>query len=167
MERVCTPSTDLFVGASRAAPEASEVDRILGVLGAMGMGPYVMTAEFEGVRAGIRVLSVSPASTAPLLVSVSVRKGHAVEPLIRDSRSFALCSVRAEDRLTLRKFPEDGMAAVEDPFDALTTKRVVTGSPVLVRSPAAVDCEVVRHFDLEGDHELYVGLVLGAYRPER
>lgn len=38
----------------------------------------------------------------------------------------------------------------------------MTGSPVLLRSIVAFDCEVVRHFDLEADHELFVGQVLAS-----
>ena len=53
-----------------------------------------------------------------------------------------------------------GGAGFGDPFDAIPHRTLSTGAPVLNDSSAAIDCEVVRHFDLEADHELYVGQVL-------
>lgn len=49
-----------------------------------------------------------------------------------------------------------------DPFDTLSTRTLVTGSPVLAQSMGAIDCDVMRHFDLEADYEMYIGTVVGA-----
>ena len=122
----------------------------------------IMTSSFETDRAGLRVLSVQPCATEPCLICVAVRKGHFIEPLIRDSHHFGLCLVDPTERLVLRKFPEDPPDNSDDPFDAFPTTRITSGVPILERGRAAFDCEVVRHFDLEADHEIYVGLVLGA-----
>lgn len=122
---------------------------------------FVMTAAFEDQRAGMRVLSVFCCSTEPLLICVAAKKGHPIEPLIRDSHRFAICKVDPTQKLVLRKFstePEEG----EDPFDSFLVDTLATGSPILVTSPLVLDCEVVRHFDLEADHELFVGQVLAA-----
>jgi flavin reductase (DIM6/NTAB) family NADH-FMN oxidoreductase RutF len=45
----------------------------------------------------------------------------------------------------------------------LETRTLVTGSPLLGRSIVALDCEVLRHVDLEADFEIYVGQVLSAF----
>jgi flavin reductase (DIM6/NTAB) family NADH-FMN oxidoreductase RutF len=124
---------------------------------------YVLTSAYDGERAGVLVEWVAPAANEPLLVSVSVLKGHSIEPLIRDSRAFALCRVDPADRLILKKFavrcaPDER----SDPFDSMPVRTLKTGSPVIERSAVALDCEVVRHFDLEADHELYVGHVVAA-----
>lgn len=122
---------------------------------------FVMTASFEDQRAGMRVLSVFRCATEPLLICVAAKKGHPIEPLIRDSHCFAVCKVDPTQKLILRKFstePEEG----EDPFDSFVVDRLVTGSPILAMSPLVLDCEVVRHFDLEADHELFVAQVLAA-----
>jgi len=125
---------------------------------------YVLTSAYDGERAGIFVAWVAPAANEPLLVSVSVLKGHSIEPLIRDSHAFALCRIEPDDRLMLKKFSEPCPPDERgDPFDSMAVRTLKTGSPVIARSLVALDCEVVRHFDLEADHELYVGHVIAVH----
>ena len=124
-------------------------------------GLFVMTASFEDDRSGIRVLNAHQCSVEPVLIAVSAQKGHSIEPLIRDSRHFALCVVDPEDRLLCHKFPLGGEPiGGGDPFDSIPHERLVSHAPVPTRCIAAFDCEVVRHFDLEADHEIYVGQIL-------
>ncbi len=124
-------------------------------------GVFLITAAYDTERSGIRVMSVMRCADIPVLLAVAARKGHAIEPLIRDSHHFALCVVRPDDRLLKRKFPP-GAEPVGggDPFDAMPTENLGSGAPVPARCAAAFDCEVVRHFDLDADHEIYVGQVL-------
>jgi flavin reductase (DIM6/NTAB) family NADH-FMN oxidoreductase RutF len=110
----------------------------------------------------MRVLSVQRCSIEPRLVAVAARKGHPIEPVIRDSHAFAICTIEQSQKLVLRKFSTEPGPDAEDPFDSFTIGRLVTGSPVLARCAAVLDCEVVRHFDLEADHENFVGLVVAA-----
>lgn len=126
-------------------------------------GVYVLTATHDGRRAGFLVRWAQACSVEPALICVAVRTGNSVEPLIRDSRAFALCRIDPEDRFLRRKFsiqePPDEMG---DPFDSIPVETLATGSPVIKRSQVAFDCEVVRHFDMDADHELYVGRILAA-----
>jgi flavin reductase (DIM6/NTAB) family NADH-FMN oxidoreductase RutF len=142
-------------------PQAAERD-IEQALGLMASSLCVLTAAHDRSRAAIAVRWGMQCSADPVLICVAARKGNGVEPLVRDSHSFALNLVDRADRLLLRTFdrPEIGP---DDPFDAFEVCKLVTGSPVIIRAAAALDCEVVRHFDLEdADHELYVGRVLAA-----
>lgn len=123
------------------------------------LGCYVLTSAHEGRRAGVVALSVQLCATEPQLISVAVRKGHVIEPIIRDSHAFAICRIAPDDKLTTRKFA-DGIAIEGDPFDSLAIENLVTTAPVLKRAIMAIDCEVIRHFDMEADCELYVGKVL-------
>ncbi len=125
-------------------------------------GLYVLSAQHEGRRSGVVVRSVQPCADAPPMVCVAVRRGHWIEPIIRDSHAFAVSKISRADRLLLRKFAETARPRDGDPFDCFPSMRLVTGAPVIIRSPLAIDCEVVRHFDLEADHELYIGLVMAA-----
>ena len=124
-------------------------------------GVFVMTAAFEDDRSGIRVLTAHQCSEEPILIAVAAQKGHSIEPLIRDSHHFALCVVDPDDRLLSHKFPP-GAEPVGggDPFDSIPHETLVSGAPIPTRCLAAFDCEVVRHFDLEADHEIYVGQIL-------
>lgn len=125
-------------------------------------GTFIITSAFEGHRAGSTALSVSICATEPRLVCVALRKGHFIEPLIRDSRAFAICRVSPTDRLVLRRFSESEHHDA-DPFDGVETTTLVTSAPILTRSLMALDCEVVRHFDLEADCELFIGQVLAGH----
>lgn len=134
-------------------------------VGRLPAGLFAMTAAHGEERGGVLVRSVQPCADEPLLISVALRKGHSIEPLIRDSRCFAICEIVSGDKVALRRFdPENDTEPEErvDPFEGLGVVRLTTGAPVLRGSPLALDCEVVRHFDLEADCGLYVGLVVGA-----
>jgi flavin reductase (DIM6/NTAB) family NADH-FMN oxidoreductase RutF len=104
---------------------------------------------------------VQACADEPPLIAVAVKTGHWIEPLIRDSHVFAICRVNPAERLLLRKFAETSRPRDGDPFDCMATERLVTGAPIIAKSGLALDCEVVRHFDLEADHELFIGLVRG------
>lgn len=124
--------------------------------------PYLLTSAHEGERAGVIVRSVQRCNADPPLVCVAVRTGHRIEPLIRDSRCFALSRLDSENRLVLKKFDCVNAGDGGDPFDAIPVRSLQSGSPVLTDSSLVLDCEVVRHFDLEADCELYIGQVLAA-----
>jgi flavin reductase (DIM6/NTAB) family NADH-FMN oxidoreductase RutF len=123
-------------------------------------GLHVLSAQFEGKRAGVVVRSVQPAADEPPLLCVAVKRGHWIEPVIRDSHCFAISKIGSADRLLTRKFAETARPRDGDPFDCIPTVRLVTGAPVIERATLALDCEVFRHFDIEADHELYVGIVV-------
>lgn len=128
-------------------------------------GRFLMASAYEDDRAGLIVRSVQPCSSEPPLLCVAVRTGHRIEPLIRDSRCFALSRVGEEDRLVRHKFsatPAPDSPDGADPFAAIAIETLTTGSPVLRGSPLVFDCEVVRHFDLEADCELYIGQVISS-----
>jgi len=122
----------------------------------------VITSAFEGDRAGLLVNKVVRCSQDPPCVCVVARKGHPIAPLIRDSRHFALCLMRAPSRLLERYFSLDAHGDF-DPFDGFKVLAGIQGAPILADASVALDCEVVRHFDLETDHELYIGHVLAIH----
>lgn len=121
-------------------------------------GLFVLTAAHDDYRSGVLARWVQPCSISPPMVMVALAMGQPVEPLLRDSRAFALCQIGDDDRFLERKFaaaPERG----EDPFVSLDIDIAPSGSPIIRRAMGYLDCELVRHVDLESDHRLYVGLV--------
>ncbi len=127
-------------------------------LGQIPSGLFLLTTCYDGHRSGVLVKWVQQCSVKPPMVIVAMSKGLPVEPLIRDSRCFALCQIAEDDRLLQRKFatPPD---AREDPFVTIPTLEAPSGAPIVKRAVAYLDCELVRHIDLETDHALYVGRV--------
>jgi cob(II)yrinic acid a,c-diamide reductase len=128
----------------------------------LSRGLYVLTACFENKRAGVLVRSLQSCADEPPLIAVAVKTGHWIEPLIRDSHVFAVCKVSSNDRLLLRKFAETSRPRDGDPFDCVRVERLVTGAPVISKSSLVLDCTVLRHFDLEADHELFIGQVVAS-----
>jgi flavin reductase (DIM6/NTAB) family NADH-FMN oxidoreductase RutF len=121
-------------------------------------GLFLLTSAHEGFRSGVLARWVQQCSLNPPLVMVALPKGSPVEPLIRDSHCFALCQIPDCDRFLARKFstmPDRN----EDPFDTLATACAPSGSPIVQRAMCYLDCEVVRHVELESDCRLYVGEV--------
>ncbi len=142
----------------------SQVD-IRDALAHLPGGVFAITSAYDGRRSGCLVKSVQACADEPVLVSVAVRKGHEVETLIRDSRHFGVCQIDPSDKLALHALSTSGDHEPEirhDPFDSLAVYSLVSGSPMLRRALLCLDCEVVRHFDMEADHELYIGMVLAA-----
>jgi flavin reductase (DIM6/NTAB) family NADH-FMN oxidoreductase RutF len=95
------------------------------------------------------------------MVVVAIPKGQPVEPLLINSRGFALCMIESDDRLLLRKFAQTPDRA-DDPFVAISSCDAPSGSPIIDRAICYIDCEVARLVELESDHRLCVGLVHAA-----
>lgn len=137
----------------------ASVSAIREVLCALPTAPCVMGSAFEGRRFGVFVTRVVTVADDPPCVAVSLHKGQRLATYIRDSRSFALSILAPSQRLLIKKFRESHLSDA-DPFDTVETRTLSTGAPVLLRAVAGIDCEVMRHFDLEADHEMYVGQVV-------
>ncbi len=121
-------------------------------------GLFIMTTAFGGARSGVLTRWVQPCSDEPLLVMVAIAQGLPVVPLIRDSRAFALCQISEGDTLLKRLFAAPH-ARGDDPFIALPAHVAPSGSPLIDRALAYLDCDVVRHVDLDTNYRLYVGQV--------
>lgn len=142
------------------------------VLSCLPLGRFLMTGDYDGLRAGAIVERAMACSFEPPCVCVALYKGQRVSPIVRDSSAFGLMMLEGDSKLVLRKFGVDGETNAAaprgipdaDPFDAFEVVTLVTGAPILAKSAAALDCEVIRHFDFDGDHEMFVGRVV-ACRP--
>jgi flavin reductase (DIM6/NTAB) family NADH-FMN oxidoreductase RutF len=135
---------------------------VLEVLAQLPCGQFVLSGAYEGKRAGVLVRSVIQCASEPPLVCVCMEKGHWVSPIIRDSHHFGLSRIPPTDKLMLRKFSDAARPRDGDPFDCLQVERLVSATPLLSRASLIIDCEVVRHLDLEADTEMFIGRVLNA-----
>lgn len=139
------------------------LDLILEACDRLPVGLYLLSAHHDGDRAGTLAMGVHQCANDPVLLCVPVRRGHRIGPLIRDSRVFAVSSVPPDDRGLRRRFDAHPPAEEHyDPFDAIPVVTLETGAPIPRASALAFDCKVVRHVDLDADHELYVGRVVSA-----
>jgi flavin reductase (DIM6/NTAB) family NADH-FMN oxidoreductase RutF len=127
-------------------------------LGQIPGGLFILTSQFDGRSGGVPVRWVQQCSSAPPMITVALYKGQAVEMLIRDSHFFTLCQVSADDRFLLCKFNGQHHNG-DDALLALMTRAAPSGCPIIDRALSYLDCEVVRHVELDCDYRIYVGQV--------
>ncbi|MEX0774857.1 MAG: flavin reductase family protein [Phycisphaeraceae bacterium] len=136
--------------------------KLAGIAAAMGripQGLFVLTARHEDRRTGILVSWVQQVCFSPPMVAVSVAKGRPIMPLISESRAFGLCQLYEGERTIFRKFAS-GTPDNEDPFLGLELlPDTYAHVPVLAGSMSYMACEVVRHVDADGDHDMFIGAV--------
>ncbi len=152
--RAKNPHPDLDPVTSEAVGQA---------MGRLPSGLFVLTAAQDDKRMGIIVSFVQQACIHPPMVTVAIAKGRPIMPLISESRKFGLCQLADTDRLMVKKFAAFNDAAVtEDPFLGF---ELITGVlpklPILANTMSYMECELVSHMDIEGDHDIFVGAVRG------
>ena len=126
-------------------------------LGAIPSGRFILTAAHEDRRLGVLVGWVQQVCFEPAMVSISIEKGTPIMPLISESRQFALCQLGVDDRMLARKF--GGQTDLgDDPFlGQQLTRPMMPKLPILAAARSFMECELVCHMDVEGDHDIFVG----------
>lgn len=119
---------------------------------------YVLTAANDHARRGVLVHWVQRCSTNPPMIMLALPIGQCVEPLILESRSFALCQLPADNRYLMRRF-RDIVDPTDDPFFATSSHRTPSGAPIIDNAVSYLDCALVRHLDLESGFGIYIGQV--------
>jgi flavin reductase (DIM6/NTAB) family NADH-FMN oxidoreductase RutF len=122
-------------------------------------GLFVMTAACDGRSGAVLARWVQPCSDNPPMVMVALNRGQHIEPLLRNSRVFGLCQISESDRFLLRKFAQSEEMRDEDPLVAMMTSTAPSGAPIIERAMTFLDCEIIRHVELESDYRIYVGQV--------
>jgi flavin reductase (DIM6/NTAB) family NADH-FMN oxidoreductase RutF len=144
--------------------ENQPVSPIAAALGAIPGGVFILTAEHEDRRAGMLASWVQQVCFEPPMVMVAVAKGRPIMPLISESRQFGLCQLSDKDKLLRRKF-SGGTEPGDDPFLGFElAPTTLHNLPILKNCLAHLECELACHMDVEGDHDLFVGVVRGAAR---
>ena len=134
---------------------------VIQALGRFPTAPFLLTASHGISRNGMLVSRVQQSSNTPPCVIVSVPKGQPLSPLIRDSRAFALCELAEGDLLLNRLFANPRELHGDDPFLGLALVETPLGLPVPRAIASWVECELIRHMDIESDYEVYVGRAVG------
>jgi 3-hydroxy-9,10-secoandrosta-1,3,5(10)-triene-9,17-dione monooxygenase reductase component len=120
-------------------------------------GLFVMTSQSDGRAAAVPVRWVQQCASNPHMVMVALEKGQSIEPIVRESRKFALCQISADDRFLVRKLTQRSES--DEALVAMMTNAAPSGSPILNRAMSYLDCEIVRHVELDCDYRIYVGQV--------
>ena len=134
----------------------------LDVLKRYPQGGYLLTASHGLSRNGMLVHRVQQVSNVPPTLIVSVQKGQPLSPLIRDRRAFAICELAQGDLLLNRIFETPRELHGEDPFLGLSLMKTDSGLPIPRSAASWIECDLIRHLDIEADYEIYIGKVIGS-----
>ena len=138
--------------------ELSAAENVREAMQLIPCGLFVITCADEDDRGGCLLPWVQQCATDPPMVMIALPRGLPLEPLIRNSRRFVLCQISADDRFLERKFAQCAPRE-DDPFESLEVECASGGPPIIKRAMSYLDCEVIRHVELEADYRLLVGQV--------
>lgn len=142
---------------------AFDARQFRGTLGQFGSGVVVATGCLDGQPAGFAAQSFSSLSLDPPLIALFPAKTSTSWPRLRDSGSFCINILAADQKPVCELFARSGI----DKFAELAWRPGVTGSPVIDGVLAYIDCELEQEHDA-GDHTIAVGRVrdLAVLRPD-
>lgn len=123
-------------------------------LGQFCTGVVIATGCVDGKPAGFAAQSFSSVSLDPPLVLLCPAKSSTSWPRLRQSGSFCINILAADQKPVCDVFAESGI----DKFAALPWHPGTTGSPVLEGVLAYVDCDLEAEHDA-GDHTVVLGRV--------
>ncbi len=130
-------------------------------IGKIPSGLFILTACDSENRTGMLVSWVQQVCFEPPIVCVAVGKGRPIMPVIGTSRQFGLCQLPKGDKVLLRRF-SSGVEPGDDPMEGLAMiEDTVIRVPILGDALSYLECELVSHLDVQGDHDLFVGRVVG------
>ena len=117
-------------------------------------GVVAVTASLDGVPVGFAAQSFVSLSLDPPLVALCPAKTSTSWPKIRDSGSFCVNMLAADQQPVCDAFARSG----GDKFSGINWRSGITGSPILTGVLAYADCELETEHDA-GDHTIAVGRV--------
>ncbi|MEQ8858547.1 MAG: flavin reductase family protein [Pseudomonadales bacterium] len=131
-----------------------EIRNLRNTLGHFCTGVVIATGCVDGEPAGFAAQSFSSVSLDPPLVLLCPAKTSTSWPKLRESGSFCINILAADQKPVCDVFAQSGI----DKFAALRWHAGVTGSPVLEGVLAYVDCDLHAEHDA-GDHTVVLGRV--------
>lgn len=140
--------------ADREKPSEALVSAFRGCVGEFATGVAVVTAEHEGVPAGMTLNAFTSVSLDPLLVLVSLGSGSRTLHATSASRRFAVSILRREQHEVALAFSEPGA-----PFPLGSVERDRESYLTVSGAAAVLRCEVER-IEPAGDHSLVLGEVV-------
>lgn len=155
----CEPKMQTRVVQDRSRgvirPDAREYRR---VIGRFPTGVTVVTCCDPGGKPwGLTASSLTSVSLEPLFLLVCIGKGSRSHDIVAAGEHFAVNVLGADSADLSNHF---ALVNPADRFDGVDYRTEVTGSPVLDRASAWLDCRIAQLHDA-GDHTIVVGEVLG------
>jgi flavin reductase (DIM6/NTAB) family NADH-FMN oxidoreductase RutF len=127
------------------------------VMGYFATGVTVVTTSNQGALAGITVNAFCSVSLNPPLVLICIDLTSTTLPALRESKSFAVNILTAEQEHLSRGFATYNKVRFEN-FCNATYHTAATGAPILDNALAFIDARIVEEYP-GGDHAIFIGQV--------
>ena len=103
------------------------------------------------------VSSFTSVSLDPPLVLISIAKDSVMHGLFRGANAYAVNFLAEDQKSVSDRFA--GRTNARNRFEGLGFTQGVTGSPIIVGVPVAIECKAWRVYE-GGDHSIFVGEVV-------
>jgi len=138
----------------------SDEQRHLGAaLGRIASGLFILTARQGKAETGMLTSWVQQCSFDPPQVSVAIKKGRDITTWLTEGAPFTL-NVLDDSQTDMIIHFGRGFTLDESAFEGLEVERPAGAAPVLRDTLAYLECRVVSRCSA-GDHELFIGQVIG------
>lgn len=127
------------------------------VIGHFATGVTVITSRHRDRDYGATASAVSSLSVDPPSLLVCLNRSAATEPAVRESASFVVNILRADQGHLARRFAQ----RLPDKFAGVALERTAAGNPALAGTLARLECRV-RDVVAGGTHTVFVGEVVSA-----
>jgi flavorubredoxin/flavin reductase (DIM6/NTAB) family NADH-FMN oxidoreductase RutF len=146
----------------KAAAARGQDKDLAKAVGRIAQGLYVATAKKSGVRHAMVASWVSPVSTEPLALQLTIAKDRAMEPLLRIGDSFTINILEEgnPETLKLTKHFLQKFAPGVDRLEGVDCFEGSNGAAVLRGACAYVECKILSRMDAS-DHWIGYAEVIG------
>jgi flavin reductase (DIM6/NTAB) family NADH-FMN oxidoreductase RutF len=141
------------------ATQAFSAADFRGALGAFATGVTVITTHGEAEAYGMTANAFSSVSLDPPLVLVCVISGTTGAETIEQNKVFAVNVLGTHQEPISRFFASKDRPGGRSAFEGVPHFTAVTGSPILERAAAYLDCRVDAAHEA-GDHVIFIGEVV-------
>mmetsp|Transcript_122662 Transcript_122662/g.183498 ORF Transcript_122662/g.183498 Transcript_122662/m.183498 type:complete len:710 (+) Transcript_122662:120-2249(+) len=144
---------------AKAKNQNKDLERALGRLSS---SLYVVTAKKAGVRHAMVASWVTPASSAPIGISLAIAKDRAMEPLLRVGDSFNLNLLEQGRSQALMKHFLQTFAPGADRLEGVDLFESSSGAAVLREACAYLECRISSRMDASDHYIAYAEVVGGS-----
>lgn len=138
-------------------PEAISPDAFKSIMRHVPTGVTIVTTEYEGKQRGLTANAFASVSLDPPLVLVCVNRTASSHDYITKSGIFCVNLLAVEQVDLAQRFAS---RSADDRFAGIPFSKGASGSPVLERVLAYIDCRLLAAHEA-GSHTIFIGEVLG------
>jgi 3-hydroxy-9,10-secoandrosta-1,3,5(10)-triene-9,17-dione monooxygenase reductase component len=127
-------------------------------LGRIPSGLFVLTAAHGGQSTAMLASWVQQTSFQPPTVTIAITRDRPIVQLISQSGKLALSIVPEKDTALMKRYAR-GVKPDEDAFEGMKVSQTPAGLPVFSDAVAWLECSLLKVFEFNADHDLYVAQV--------